>query len=127
MRGGKYRLKVGVAAAALATGAATLVVAQPAWADWDDPSCYAPPYGTRVTRAIPAHRSQHWVRVRVWSGGWYKVTDLDTNAVVDQGYGTGNWKYTYGLYDERYQLFVSGLSTGAQGTIANCTSGCQNH
>jgi hypothetical protein len=130
--GGRMRALLGVrrigAALALALGTALFAAPSPAFADWDDPSCYAAPYTWCATRAIPAHRSQHWVRIKVsWPGG-YEVRDLDTNVVVGKGGGNGKWMTIYGLYGERYRLKVTAFGReAARGTIANCTSGCKNH
>lgn len=103
-------------AASLITGATSSAAA----ADWDRVSCNIGPLvaqmQTKYCRAIPAHRSQHWVLIDVNQIArhteWW-VTDLDTGAVVGHGTGDARNRTIYGLYGERYQLRVHGYGTNA--------------
>ncbi|MEH0936307.1 hypothetical protein [Micromonospora psammae] len=128
MRPSGTRRKITRALTAVAfTGAAllgTAVVSSPAHADWDKVTCNINPVtGIKLTkkcRAIPAHRSQHWVWIDVKQVArfteWW-VTDLDTGVVVGHGTGSKRDHKIPGLYGERYQLKVYGYGTNA--TAAN--------
>jgi hypothetical protein len=124
----KRRIFVVLGAVVLAAGFGVFVGAAPASAAYDDPYCYVPRYWHCYTRPIAAHSTQHWVRVKVAPGVYYEVTDLDTGHIVDRGMGTWNWKTTYGLYGNRYQLYAGSVLGGdGEAHIANCTSLCTNH
>lgn len=124
----KRRITRAMTAVAVSVAAAlgTAAVASPAYADWDRVTCNINPVTgiklTRYCRAIPAHRSQHWVLIDVKQIARYTewwVTDLDTGVVVGHGTGSARNRYIRGLYGQRYQLKVHGYGTNA--SAANYT------
>lgn len=130
MRHSRTPRRIGRALAAVALSATavlgTAAVSSPAYADWDKVTCNINPVTgiklTKYCRAIPAHRSEHWVWIDVKQVARYTewwVTDLDTGAVVAHGTGSKRNHYIRGLYGNRYQLKVHGYGTNA--TAANYT------
>lgn len=115
------------AAGTVAALAGALSMQTPAHAAYDQVTCTTTT--SCATRPIEAHNSEHWIRIKVYSGTYHSVRDMDTGVIVSQGTGTGNqWHTIPGLYGERYRLYVTAVPVGVtvRGIIANCTSGCRN-
>ncbi len=121
----RYAIPLLAAVTALIVGLDT----GPAQAAWDECGTYNLSYQGAWTNAVPSHSSQHWVRYKVSSGGYFKMYDDDSGVQVAGGTGDGNWHTVYGLYNQNYayQLRVYAIGSGSTtGYIDNCTSGCRN-
>jgi hypothetical protein len=119
----KNRL-VAVTFAALAL---TLVSVTPAHAAYDETNCQVPAYGScRTTWLVPAHSTQHWIRVMgdPVNNVWLEVYDATNGDLIYDRPGTGRWVTLNNVYASYY---VVGKSVGGQtgrALIDNCTSGC---
>jgi hypothetical protein len=59
-------------------------------AAWDECGTYNLSGRGAWTYAVPSHSSQHWVRYKVSSGGYFKMYDDDSGVQVAGGSGDGN-------------------------------------
>ncbi len=118
------------AMAAVTSGVAavgiTMVAAGPAHADYDEVHCYVQPYiSCRTSPNIPAHSSQHWIRVMGSIGLDLIVYDATNGQPIYHHGGTGKWVTLSNVWGPAYYV-VGGSILGSQGTVYldNCTSGC---